>query len=82
MNLPEATITPESLPAPTDPYAAIRGINNAAIIIGLQSKHVYAGTVPEAVVRQRRAKNRAARSAGEHLGLAPTGPAESEGSPS
>ncbi|RIS89316.1 hypothetical protein D2E55_26390, partial [Mycobacteroides abscessus] len=28
-----------------------------------QSKHVYAGTVPEAVVRQRRAKNRAARRA-------------------
>ncbi|MBV0916080.1 MULTISPECIES: hypothetical protein [Mycobacteroides] len=63
MNLPQAKIAPESLPAPTDPYAAIRGINNAAIIIGLQSKHVYAGTVPESVVRQRRAKNRAARRA-------------------
>ncbi|ANO20607.1 MULTISPECIES: hypothetical protein [Mycobacteroides] len=63
MNLPEAKIAPESIPALTDPYGDIRGINNAAIIIGLQSKHVYAGTVPEAVVRQRRAKNRAARRA-------------------
>lgn len=63
MNLPETTIAPESPLAPTERYGAIRGINNAAIIIGLQSKHVYAGTVPEAGVRQRRAKNRAARRA-------------------
>ncbi|WJR31861.1 hypothetical protein P3F83_14920 [Mycobacteroides immunogenum] len=34
-----------------------------ATLVGLQRKHIYAGTVPEAVVRQRRAKNRAARRA-------------------
>ncbi|MFA4084830.1 hypothetical protein ONA92_24325 [Mycobacteroides salmoniphilum] len=34
-----------------------------AILIGLQGKHIYGGTVPETVVRERRAKNRAARRA-------------------
>lgn len=34
-----------------------------AILIGLQGKHIYGGTVPESVVRERRAKNRAARRA-------------------
>lgn len=63
MNLPESTITPESLATLNKQHDDIRGINNAAIIIGLQSKHVYAGTVPESVVRERRAKNRAARRA-------------------
>lgn len=63
MNLPESTITPESLATLNKQHDDIRGINNAAIIIGLQSKHVYAGTVPESVVRQRRAKNRDARRA-------------------
>ncbi|MFV8234100.1 hypothetical protein [Mycobacteroides chelonae] len=63
MNLPESTITPGSLAALNKQHDDIRGINNAAIIIGLQSKHVYAGTVPESVVRQRRAKNRDARRA-------------------
>ncbi|SLF39876.1 hypothetical protein [Mycobacteroides abscessus] len=63
MNLPESTITPESLATLNKQYDDIRGINNAAIIIGLQSKHVYAGTVPESVVRKRRAKNRDARRA-------------------
>ncbi|SLF13711.1 MULTISPECIES: hypothetical protein [Mycobacteroides] len=63
MNSPETTVTPEPLAAPNKQHADIKGINNAAIIIGLQSKHVYAGTVPESVVRQRRAKNRDARRA-------------------
>ncbi|CPR84232.1 MULTISPECIES: hypothetical protein [Mycobacteroides] len=34
-----------------------------AILIGLQGKHIYGGTVPEAEVQRRRAKNRAARDA-------------------
>lgn len=34
-----------------------------AILVGLQHKPMYGGTVPEAVVQQRRAKNRAARRA-------------------
>lgn len=34
-----------------------------AILIGLQGKHIYGGTVPEAEVQRRRAKNRAARHA-------------------
>lgn len=33
----------------------------AAILRGLQSKHVYGGTVSEAVVQKRRAKNKVAR---------------------
>lgn len=32
-----------------------------AILFALQSKHIYAGTVPEAVVAKRRAKNKVAR---------------------
>lgn len=32
-----------------------------AVLRGLQFKHVYAGTVPPAVVAERRARNRAAR---------------------
>lgn len=34
-----------------------------AILIGLQGKHIYGGTVPEVEVHRRRAKNRAARRA-------------------
>ncbi len=63
MNLSENTITPGPLAALNKRHDDIKGINNAAIIIGLQSKHVYAGTVPELVVRERRAKNRDARRA-------------------
>lgn len=32
-----------------------------AILFALQSKHIYAGTVPEAVIAKRRAKNKVAR---------------------
>lgn len=32
-----------------------------AILFALQSKHIYAGTVPAAVVARRRAKNKVAR---------------------
>lgn len=31
------------------------------ILVGLQGKHMYAGTVPEAEVARRRAKNKVAR---------------------
>ncbi|AXK88544.1 hypothetical protein SAMN05421776_12159 [Nocardia farcinica] len=34
-----------------------------AILLGLQRKHIYEGTVPEAEVARRRARNRAARKA-------------------
>ncbi len=34
-----------------------------AILFGLQGKHVYQGTVPEAEVQRRRVNNRAARKA-------------------
>ncbi|MFC4128974.1 hypothetical protein [Nocardia rhizosphaerae] len=34
-----------------------------AILLGLQRKHVYQGTVPETEIARRRAKNRAARKA-------------------
>ncbi|TDP29870.1 hypothetical protein [Nocardia ignorata] len=34
-----------------------------AILFGLQRKHVYQGTVPEAEVQRRRVRNRAARKA-------------------
>lgn len=45
-------------------YADIQRANYRAIIVGLQgNKHLYAGTVPESVVADRRAKNRAARRA-------------------
>ncbi|BAD58875.1 hypothetical protein [Nocardia farcinica] len=34
-----------------------------AILLGLQRKHIYEGTVPEAEVARRRTRNRAARKA-------------------
>lgn len=38
----------------SDPY-------QYAILVGLQGKHIYAGTVPPAVIKRRRAASKAAR---------------------
>lgn len=32
-----------------------------AVLVGLQGKHIYAGTVPPAVINRRRAASKAAR---------------------
>ncbi|QHB37271.1 hypothetical protein SEA_GUDMIT_42 [Gordonia phage Gudmit] len=53
------TITDE-LHAPLDTYREPTSFEKA-VLFGLQSKHVYQGTVPEAVVADRRRKNKAAR---------------------